>query len=416
MNPTEPTSLHDLESRPTAPPVDFATASATRPRIKLMPIGLLLGVVAIGAFVAGYLPRMHQTAELKAVTVELATPTVTIVTPKPGPASPTLTLPAEIKPFVEAPILARANGYLKRWTVDIGAHVTNGQLLAEIDTPELNQQLAQTRAELAQAEAQLALAKTTAQRWIELLKTASVSEQETAEKKADLDLKAATVEAARANVHRLEDLQSFAKVTAPFDGVITARNTDVGQLIVAGGSKELFRLAEIRSLRVFVRVPQTVTRNIVPGVTADLMLQEIPGHIFPAKVVRTSGTLDATTRTLLTELEVDNSHGDILSGSYAQVRFHDLKQEAALTLPSNTLLFRSEGTQVGIVDANGIVRLQTVTLGRDFGRTLEMLDGVKPGDHVILNPADSLVSGSTVRMEEPEADKPAAKPAGDAKP
>jgi RND family efflux transporter MFP subunit len=301
---------------------------------------------------------------------------------------------------VEAPIYARTSGYLKRFLVDIGAQVKEGDLLAEIDTPELNQELAQARAQLAQSDAALSLAKITAARWAELLKTSSVSEQEAAEKQADLELKTANVEAARANVRRLEELHAFEKVTAPFAGTITARNTDVGMLITAAGGRELFRLAQTSTLRVFVRVPQTAARGVEAGQTAEFSIPELPGRVFPAKIVRTSGAMSADSRTLLTELTVDNARGEILSGSFAQVRFTQSDIDSAPTLPANTLLFRAEGMQVGVVKADGRVELRNVTLGRDFGPMVEVLGGVSVGDRVILNPSDSLVSGATVRLAE----------------
>jgi membrane fusion protein (multidrug efflux system) len=306
-----------------------------------------------------------------------------------------------VQAFVEAPIYARASGYLKRWLVDIGDRVKAGQLLAEIDTPELNQQLEQARAEVAQAEAALNLAKTTAARWTDLLKTASVSEQETIEKQADLELKKANVDGARANLHRLEELKGFAKVTAPFDGTITARQTDVGQLIAAANGRELFRLAQINPLRVYVRVPQTMSHAIAPGQKAELILDQMPGHTFEAKVVRTAGAMDPGSRTLLTELEVDNSRGEILAGSYAQVRFTDTVVAPTLTLPANTLLFRSDGIRVGVVNGDGKVELRSIKLGRDFGQTIEILEGVAANDRVIMNPPDSLASGLKVRVVEP---------------
>ena len=350
---------------------------------------------------------------LRAETRELAIQTVSVVSPAPGKTAAGLTLPAEAKALVEAPIYARTSGYLKRYLVDIGAQVKAGDLLAEIDTPELNQELAQARAQLAQADAALALAKTTAARWAELLKTASVSEQEAAEKKADLELKSATVEAARANVRRLEELQSFERVTAPFAGTITARGTDVGQLVAASSGNELFRLAQTGTLRVYVRVPQAVAHGVAPGQMAELTIPEMPGRVFPAKVVRTSGAMSADSRTLLAELEVDNSRGEILAGTYVQVRLTEAKLDPTLTLPANTLLFRSEGPQVGVVGADGKVELRSVTLGRDFGPTIEMLEGVGATDRVILNPPDSLVGGTTVRVAE-AAKEPAGKAASTA--
>lgn len=371
-------------------------------RHRLGRIGLVAAVLIIAAFVAGLMPRLRARQIVIQETRELATPTVTLVSPAPGKPDTAIALPAEVKAFVEAPIYARASGYLKRWLADIGAQVTTGQLLAEIDTPELDQDLARARAELARAEAGLALAKTTAARWTELLKTSSVSEQETAEKKADLALKAAAVEAERANVQRLENLKSFARVTAPFDGTITARKTDTGQLITAAGTHELFRLAQTRTLRVFVSVPQTLVHAVAPGQSAEVIFPELPSRKFQARVVRTAGAVDADSRTLLTELSLDNTRGELLSGSYAQVRFTEAHSTAPLTLPPNTLLFRAEGMQVGVVGADGRVALRSIKLGRDFGKTVEVLEGLSLTDRVILNPSDSLTAGAVVRVAIPQ--------------
>ena len=367
-------------------------------------VGRIVGVTVIlivVAFAAGLAPRLRARQAVVKETVELAIPTVSVVLPAPGETAIGIELPAEIKPFVEAPIYARASGYLKRWLVDIGSHVEPGQLLAEIDTPELDQDLARARADLVRAEAALALATTTAARWTELLKTASVSEQETAEKVADRAVKAADVQSQRATLQRLEEMKMFARVTAPFAGTITVRDTDVGQLITSGASRELFRLAQTDTLRVFVGVPQTLSRAVVPGVNAELTLAELPGRKFAAKVVRTAGAMDANSRTLLTELEVDNHRGEIFSGGYVQVRFIDAKAIAALTLPSNTLLFRAEGMQVGVVGPGGKVALRSIKLGRDFGKTVEVLEGITTADRVILNPSDSLTAGASVRLAEP---------------
>ena len=380
------------------PPLDPAATSAPRSTVKLSHVTGVVGALIVVGLVAGLIPRWHQRNVLRAETTELATPTVNVTTPAPGQAAPGLLLPGEIKPLIEVTIYARASGYVKRWLVDIGAPVQEGELLAELDTPELNQQLAQTKAELAEAEAALTLAKTSADRWAELLKTASVSAQEAAEKDADYKLKAATVEAAQANLHRLEELQSFARVTAPFAGTITVRRIDVGDLIAAGSNKELFHLVQTSTLRVYVRVPQTIARSIAPGQTAEVTIPELPGRVFPAKVVRTSGAMATDSRTLLTELEVDNAKAELLAGSYAQVRFLDVKLDAALTLPATTVLFRAEGTQVGVVKTDDTVELRSVKIGRDFGPVVEILSGVQPADRVILNPSDSLVNGAVVRI------------------
>lgn len=373
------------------------SAELSRP----LPLGRItvVAVVLVAlAAAAGILPRWRTRAALVNETRELAIPTVIVTSPTPAKAGAPLPLSAEVRPLLEAPIYARASGYLKRWHVDIGGTVKSGQLLAEIDAPELLQELTRARAELAQADAALTLARATATRWAELLRESSISAQEAAEKQSDLALKTANVDAVRANVHRLEELHSFLRVTAPFAGVITARRTDVGELVSASGGRELFRVAQSRTLRVFVRVPQTTARAITVGQAAELTLPDFPGRTFPLKVVRTAGTLDPATRTLLTELEADNAKGEILAGSYAQVRFTAAKSDAVLSLPSTTLLFRAEGPQVGIVGADGKANLRTVSLGRDFGPTMEILSGVSPSDRVIINPSDSLVSGTLVRV------------------
>ncbi len=360
----------------------------------------VLTILIVIGLIAGLIPRASRQTELGAETVELSVPTVTVVSPKPGRPPTGLSLPAEIKPWIEAPIYARANGYLKRRLVDIGAHVKAGQLLAEIDTPELDQELERAKAQFAQAEAALELARITAARWANLLKTASVSEQENAEKQADFKLKTALADSARAEVRRLEKLQSFTRLTAPFAGTITVRNIDSGDLIVAGGGKELFHLAQTQKLRVFVQVPQAMAHSIAPGQTAQMLLPELPDREFPARVIRTAGAIAADSRTLPVELEVDNPKGEILAGSYGQIRFTEAKTEAALTLPANTIMFRTEGPQIGVVQDDGRVELRTVKLGRDFGQVIEIIAGVSAKDHVIVNPPESLVSGSTVVVSE----------------
>lgn len=400
MNTLENNQTKSPELKQQSSPIAALGSETGKITIRRWRIGGTVAAIILVGFIVGFVPRWHQRAVLRAETIELATPSVSVVSPTLGQPAGGMLLPAEVKPLLEAPIFARANGYLKRWLVDIGAHVQEGQLLAEIDTPELNQQLEQARAELAQADAALALAKITADRWADLLKTSSVSEQEDAEKQADFKLKTATVDAARANVHRLEELVSFARVMAPFAGTVTVRNTDVGDLIVAGSSKELFRLAQTQTLRVYVRVPQTAAHGISPGESAEMLIPEMPGRVFPAKVVTTSQAMATDSRTLLTELEVDNSQGEILPGSYAQVRFLDPKLTTALTLPSNTLLFRAEGLQVGVVGPDKKVDLHSIQIGRDFGQNVEVLSGISPADRIILNPSDSLVSGTTVRIVE----------------
>ena len=379
----------------TAPPGMPDTARTSPPQLGRWMLLVILLLVA-GA-IAGLVPRWMHRQDLQKETIELATPTVQVIHAEPGKATAGLILPAEVRPFVEAPIYARASGFLTNWYFDIGAHIEAGQLLARIDTPELEQQLTGAKAELAQAEAAASLAQITAERWATLLKTSSVSEQENSEKQADLKLKLAAVDTARANVHRLEDLQSFTRVTAPFTGTLTVRAVDVGDLISPG--KELFRLADTSKLRVFVRVPQSATLGIAVGVNAELLVPELPSRKFTARVVRTAGAIDSNSRTLLTELEVDNSRGEIFSGSFAQVSFDDMKQEPPLVLPATALLFR-DGVQVGVVAPDRHVELRTITIGRDFGKTVEVAAGLAASDRVINNPSDSLTSGMTVRVAE----------------
>lgn len=387
--------MNSSEADPNSSP-----ASAAPPPVRLLPGAAVLLIVIVIAVLAGWLPRWQQRVALAAEHRELTVMSVSVVSPAPNKGGGGLLLPAEIKPWTEAPIYARASGYLKRWLADIGTKVEAGQLLAEIETPELDQELERARHEVAQSEAALALSKITADRYADLVKTASVSEQENAEKQADLKLKTASVAAGRANVARLEKLQSFGRVTAPFAGTITVRKTDVGELVSASGGKELFRLAQTDKLRVQVRVPQAEAGRIAPGLAAELVIPEQPGRVYTGQVARTSGQISADSRTLLTEVEVENASGQILAGSFAQLRFVGGMQQGRLALPASTLLFRAEGPQVGVVQSDGKVELRTVKLGRDFGPAVEILGGVSATNQVIVNPSDSLASGMTVQVAE----------------
>jgi RND family efflux transporter MFP subunit len=373
--------------------------------------GKLLGLagLALVAFIAvawaGFSPRWRLQARLAASTRELAVSTVGWVTPARGKSPPGLLVPAELRPWQETPIYARASGYVKRWLVDLGEQVEAGQLLAELETPELVQELERARQELAQAQASMALAKLTAGRSARLAKSQTINGDENDRQQAELAVKTAMARAAAANVRRLEELQSFARVTAPFPGVITARNIDVGELVSSGRASEMFRLAQVDRLRVYIRVPQRLATAVAPGQSAELFLPEQPKRVFLAKVVRTAGVVSIDSRTLLTELSLDNTGHGLLPGSFAQVRLVETKGVEALTVPSNTLLFRAEGPQVGVVREDQTVELRTLKLGRDFGQTLEVLSGLVPADRVILNPSDSLVAGTTVRLaERPKAE------------
>jgi len=371
--------------------------------------GALAALIIVGGLILGFLPRWHQRSTAIADMNQLAIPTVSVVSPAPGKSGGGLLLPAEIRPWKEASIYARANGYLKDWVADIGAHVQAGQLLAEIETPDLDQQLEQAKAQLALARANLHLAETTDVRWQQLLKTSSVSEQDAAVKAAARETAAASLDAERANVRRLQELVAFQRVVAPFAGTITQRTVDMGDLIVAGsGGQQLFHIAQTEKLRVYVRVPEPDALGVAPGQTATLTTPASPGRVFTAKVVTTSQAISTTSRTLLTELEVDNAQHHILPYSYGQLRLTENNSDPALTLPSNTVLFRAQGLQVGVVRPDETVELRSVQVGRDFGQSIEILGGVTPADRVIVNPTDSLVSGAAVRIQaQPET--PAAK-------
>jgi RND family efflux transporter MFP subunit len=376
--------------------------------VRLTRLALLLAGLVILGLIAGFVPRWLSHHRLVAESHTDSVLTVEVISPVPSKPDLGTPLPAEVQAFIQASIHARASGYLKKWYVDIGDAVTNGQLLAEIETPEVDQELAQARAELDQAKANLNLAKITADRWTELLKSASVSEQETAEKQSDYALKQADVEAAQANVQRLESLKNFGSVTAPFAGTITVRNTDIGQLVAADSGPELFRLAQTDPLRIYVRVPQQYVHAIKPGQKAQLVFQEMPGKIFTATVTRTAGAADPASRTLLVELQTPNPRGEILAGSYAQVRFNEAADNHVLTLSDNALIFRSEGMQIAVVDSDNKVHLRSVTLGRDFGNTVEVLSGLQADDRVVNNPPDSIADGMTVQISQPaETNAPA---------
>jgi RND family efflux transporter MFP subunit len=375
---------------------------------------LLLVVVALAvAIYAGLHDRRGADAALKRATQAAAVPTVAVTYPTASAPSDELVLPGTARAFTDAPIYARANGYLKKWYVDIGARVTQGQILAEIETPELDQQLRQARADLENARATMEMARTTADRWQTLLKRDAVSRQETDEKVSDYNAKRAVVDSNSANVKRLEDLQSFQRITAPFDGVITARNTDLGALIDAGAgvqARELFRLASTSKLRVFVSVPQAYAQAARPGTPTAITLEENPGKVYRGTLARTSTALDPNARTMLSEVEMDNPTGEVLPGAYVVVRLRVGRETRGMTIPANTLLFRSEGLRVAVA-RNGRAELVEVTLGRDYGKSVEVVAGLQPTDAVILDPADSLVSGAPVRVRAAEP-APAVKPPG----
>jgi len=374
----------------------------TRPHrrhLAFLGVGVLAGALGLG-IVWGIRARSAADTTLRQTTAEAAVSLVRVVSPKPGAPTQEILLPGTTQAFTDAPIFARTSGYVKGWYFDIGAHVKQGQLLAEIESPEIDQQLQQARADLETAQANLRQAQITADRWLALLQTDSVSKQETDQAVSALSAMKATVDSNAANVRRLEQLQGFEKVWAPFDGVITARNVDIGVLINAGANtagRELFHMAAIHTLRVFVAVPEVYSRAARPGSSATLTLEEFPGRTFHGTLVRNANAIDLTSRTLLVEVDVDNPGGELLPGAYVFVHLSLPKQIASVTLPANTLLFRAEGLQVAVV-RDDQAQLVPVTIGRDYGETVEILSGLQPNDQVIVAPSDSLVSGTRVRI------------------
>ncbi|HMH89259.1 MAG TPA: efflux RND transporter periplasmic adaptor subunit [Steroidobacteraceae bacterium] len=373
------------------------------PDRKIRRYALILLVVAIALGVWGEVSRVLARSALGKETAKSAIPTVTTVAAERSALGEELVLPGAVQAFVEAPIYARTSGYLKSWNTDIGTVVTKGQLLAEIETPEVDQQLSQARADLATARANEALANSTNARWQTLLATESVSKQDAEEKSGDSAAKKAAADSAAANVARLHDLESFKRVVAPFSGVITARNTDIGALINAGQSagSELFRIADTRKLRIYVRVPETFAAVTRPGLEAELRFAEQANRTFAAKTVRTSNALDPILRTLQVELELDNAKGEIFPGAYAEVHFKLPASAETLRLPANTVLFRAAGLQVATLDGDQRVKLKNIVQGRDFGNTIEVLSGLEPNDTVVLNPPDSIANGVQVRIAAP---------------
>ena len=360
-----------------------------------------LVVVTLAAVAWGIASRARAAASLENETLRMAVPTVSVASPKQGDGLSEVVLPGSIQAFTDAPIYARTSGYLKRWHADIGTHVKAGQLLAEIDAPEVDQQLRQARADLATAEANAALAETTANRWKALLETESVTPQETDQMVGDRNAKRAMVESARSNVRRLEDTQSFQRITAPFEGVITARNVDVGALIEggtgSGSGKELFHLAATQTLRVYVKVPQSLSRSAVPGVEAYITLAERPENRFKGTLVRTADAIDPATRTLLAEVDIDNATGALMPGAYAQAHLQLRSTAGSLVIPATALLFRAEGPRVAVV-RGGRAELVPITIGRDLGIALEIASGLAGNDQIVLNPPDSIVTGQAVRL------------------
>jgi RND family efflux transporter MFP subunit len=361
---------------------------------------LFLVFAVLGIYV--FLQRKTEHKVLAEQTDKMAVPYVSVIHATTIAGDSAMVLPGNLKAYVESPIYARTNGYLQKWYKDIGSRVNKGDLLAEIDTPEVDQQLAQSRADLSTMQANVKLSGITATRYQDLLKTDSVAKQDVDNANGDLEAKKAMVQSAEANVKRLEDMESFKRVYAPFSGVITQRNVDVGTLINAGNggasTKEMFDLAQIDPMRVFVTVPESYGPSIHTGLKACLTLSEMPGKNFCGSVARTANAIDPGTRTLLTEVDVPNPSGVLLPGAYAEVQFDAKLTGQRITLPINALLFRPEGTMAAVVEPDHHLVLKKLTIGRDFGTTLEVLDGVSPQDLIVVNPPDALEQGEQVNI------------------
>ncbi|MDI3260001.1 MAG: efflux RND transporter periplasmic adaptor subunit [Sinobacteraceae bacterium] len=382
----------------------FPSRSSPRPPRGVARAGLLFVALAVALAGWGIAHRILAQAALRKEAAA-ARLTVAVTHASPPAQNEALILPGNVQAWYDAPIYARTSGYLKRWYVDIGTRVKAGQLLAEIDTPEVDQQLRQAQADLATAQANDRLAQITAERYRALLATDSVSKQDADNALGDAAAKKALVASAQANVARLRELERFKRIVAPFDGVVTARNVDIGDLIDAGSgnARELFHIADTRRLRVYVQVPQAQVPQLQPGMEAELHFTEYPGKTYPAKLVNMASAIDPAARTMLVELQTDNAHGELLPGAYAEVHFHLAPVAGSLRLASNTLLFRPAGMQVATVDHDDRVRLKTLTLGRDFGTTVEVLAGLSPEDRVIVNPPDAIADGERVTVVQTSA-------------
>jgi RND family efflux transporter MFP subunit len=397
--------------------VQMDPADQEQPRPKGSRVFTILFLVVIVLVILGAFTLFQRRTQYQALAKEtetLAIPTVAVIHAGVESAEEDLVLPGAMQAYVESPIYARTNGYLKKWYHDIGSRVRQGDLLADIDTPEVDQQLSQARADLNTSQANANLSKITATRYQELIKTDGVSKQEVDNAVGDLEAKVASVKSSEANVRRLEDLESFKRVYAPFSGVITRRNVDTGTLINAGNggvSEQLFVLAQTDPIRVYVSVPEAYAPSIRAGLGAFLELTQYPSQKFTGKVVRTAESIDPGTRTLLTEVDVPNHTAALLPGGYAQAHLQVKVTGARLAVPVNALLFRSEGLRAVVVDANHRAHLRAITVGRDYGTTLEVLQGLDVNDWIVLNPADSLDDGQEVRVKETAMNRPPSQPA-----
>src|SRR3984893_2019951 len=402
----EPETIEEQTMQPS--PDGFHPRPAARRRTATLVAAAALAVIVFTIY-SGIHSRAAAESRLKHRTEEAAIPTVAVLFPREGAPTQEIVLPGNTQAFSDAPIYARTSGYLKHWYFDVGANVKKGQFLAELKPPEVDQQLQQAQADRDTAQANLNIAKITASRWQDLVSTGSVSQQETDQAVSNLSAVKAAADSSAANVRRLEQLQSFEKIYAPFDGIITARNTDIGALINAGAGtqpRELFHMAAIRTLRLYVAVPEVYSRAARSGAPATLTLDEFPNQTFHGTLVRNANSIDIASRTLLVEVDVDNPTGQLLPGAYVFVHLKLPDETRSVTVPSNTLIFRKEGLQVGLV-RKGKAELVPVKISRDYGNSVEIVSGLQSTDAVIVDPSDSLVAGMPVRLS--------SKPTGESK-
>jgi multidrug efflux system membrane fusion protein len=401
---TEPTEVPQNDEKHVHPEIDRPPDRGAAPAGRA---SILVGAALLVLLTAGVVTFLNRKSEADALAKEtevVSVPTVAVIQPKVESGNDELVLPGNLLAYIESPIFARTNGYLLRWNKDIGSKVQKGELLASIDTPEVDQELSQARASREQIKAALALAKISSDRWTNLRKTDSVSQQEADQQTSGYQQAQANLAAADANVRRLEELESFKSVYAPFSGVLTRRNVDPGALINSGAGamgRELFDIARVDPLRVYISVPQAYAPSMKVGTKAVVTLQEFPGQKFIGTVVRTADAIDPATRTLNTEVDVPNRDGKLLPGSFGQVHFATGSVVPRITIPVNAMLFRAQGPQVAVVDKDGIVHLRAINIGRDFGATLEILGGIDVNDQMIINPSDSLEEGQKVNVGKP---------------
>lgn len=396
------------ESPGHAPETGQRPPAVSRGSILVLAVIVLIVAAALG--IMGVLHRVHANSDLEHYTAATAAPPVALEYPVVQQTGQEIVIPGNMQAFTQAPIYARTTGYVKAWYHDIGSHVRKGDLLAVIETPELDQQLSQAKADLSTAQANASLAKVTADRYQDLIGKNAVSQQDTDNAQAQLRARSTEVTSAEANVHRLEELVSFERITAPFDGVVTARNIDLGQLITTSGSteaaagststanREIYDISAIGTLRVFINVPQVHAPDAKNGSTATLTLPQYPGKTFQGKLVRSSDAVDPNTRTLLAEVDVDNRSGTLLPGSYTEVHLHTAKPTPALVVPISAVVLQPDGLHVAVVDGNDVAHIVRVTPGRDLGSAMEILSGLSAGQAVITNPPDSLIDGEKVRV------------------